>query len=117
VARSGGSGSCQLDVPSEAVAVDNGTIAFQGFRRGGDAEISVFTMAADGTDVKRLVTGEQPLISGDGKKIAFVRETGANRQYREVFVMDSDGTNVRQLTNDKSLDSRPTFSPDGKEVA
>ena len=106
-----------LAVVPAAIAGDNGTIAFQGFRRGSDTQVSVFTMAADGTNVKRLVTGEQPAISGDGKKIAFVRAAGANRQYREVFVMDSDGTDVRQLTNDKSVASQPTFSPDGREVA
>jgi Tol biopolymer transport system component len=105
-----------LAVVPAAVAVDNGTIAFQGFRRGTDVETSVFTMAADGGNVKRVGAGEDPAISGDGKKIAFVAAGGPNRQYREVFVMDSDGTNVRQLTDDKDFDSQPTFSPDGKEV-
>jgi TolB protein len=105
-----------LAVVPAAVAVDNGTIAFQGFRRGGDAGNSVFTMAADGGNVKRVGAGEQPAISSDGKKIAFVAAAGENRQYQEVFVMDSDGTNVRQLTDDKDFDSQPTFSPDGKEV-
>jgi Tol biopolymer transport system component len=108
--------AASLAVVPAAVAVDNGTIAFQGFRRGSDAERSVFTMAADGGNVKRVGAGEQPAISADGKKIAFVGAAGANRQYREVFVMDSDGTNVRQLTDDKSFDSQPSFSPDGKEV-
>ena len=106
-----------LAVVPVAIAADNGTIAFQGFRRGGDAEMSVFTIAGDGGNVKRLVAGEQPTISPDGKKIAFLRVVGPNRQYREVFVMDSDGTNVRQVTDDKSFDSQPTFSPDGTELA
>lgn len=100
-----------------ATGADNGTIAFQGFRRGADQSTAVFTMAADGRGVRRLGPGEQPSISRDGKRIVFVKEAGENGRYREVFVMDSVGTDVRRLTDDKSVDSQPTISPDGKEVA
>ena len=35
----------------------------------------------------------------------------------EVFVMDADGRNVRQLTNNDDYDSFPSWSPDGKQIA
>lgn len=100
-----------------AIAAGGDTIAFQGFRRAGGTEMSVFTMAADGGNVTRLGVGEEPSISRDGKKIVFVKAAGENRRDQEVFVMDSDGTNVHQLSDDKSFDRQPTISPDGKEVA
>jgi Tol biopolymer transport system component len=34
-----------------------------------------------------------------------------------LFVMDADGANVRQITRGPFQDSRPAFSPDGKTVA
>ena len=34
-----------------------------------------------------------------------------------LFVTDADGTNVRQITRGPFKDSRPVFSPDGKEIA
>ena len=35
----------------------------------------------------------------------------------EIFVMDADGTNVRQLTTNEDGDYTPDWSPDGKEIA
>ena len=34
-----------------------------------------------------------------------------------LFVVDVDGTNMRQITHGRFRDSRPAFSPDGKSVA
>ncbi len=47
------------------------------------------------------------------RKIAFDSNRGGNR---EVYVMDADGSNVRQLTKDDKPASRPYWSPDGKNV-
>ena len=35
----------------------------------------------------------------------------------EIFVMDADGTNVRQLTTNDDWDGDPAWSPDGKQIA
>ena len=35
----------------------------------------------------------------------------------EIFVMDADGTNVRQLTTNDVWDGDPVWSPDGKQIA
>ena len=33
---------------------------------------------------------------------------------REIYVMDTDGSNVRRLTHNEQRDARPRWSPDGK---
>ena len=63
----------------------------------------------------RLLTRDgrsvQPSISDNGKLIAFhsLRDAGIP----QVFVMDSDGGNVRQLTRSAQPALRPRISPDG----
>ena len=47
-------------------------------------------------------------------QIAFVSERDGNR---EIYVMDADGENPRNLTNHPSSDRDPSWSPDGKYIA
>jgi TolB protein len=60
-----------------------------------------------------------PAWSPDGSRIAFYSDrTGT----RELYVMNTDGTNVRQLSDDDRLQNRlyinaPAWSPDGTEIA
>jgi dipeptidyl aminopeptidase/acylaminoacyl peptidase len=35
----------------------------------------------------------------------------------DLFVSDTDGSKIRQLTNDPARDRRPTWSPDGHQIA
>ena len=57
------------------------------------------------------------------QKIVFVSDrttgTGVNNPTgdTEIFKMNPDGTGVRQLTFNGVTDSRPTLSPDGKNIA
>lgn len=59
-----------------------------------------------------------PAISPDGKKIVYVGYVGGgDRQHQEIFIMDYDGSNIVQLTdNPEEKDSHPAFSPDGKYI-
>ncbi len=57
----------------------------------------------------------EPSWSPDGKKIAFSSNRRGNWQ---IFVMNSDGTGLYQLTmRDTANDRYPTWSPDGKWIA
>ena len=75
----------------------------------------IYTMAADGTNMVRLSANSvhdfQPMFSPDGKSIAFARGSTAAR----IYVMDSDGSDVRALTSG-AYDSDPAWSPDGKKI-
>jgi dipeptidyl aminopeptidase/acylaminoacyl peptidase len=69
----------------------------------------------------------QPAFSRDGKLITFV---SGQDDHRNIYVMNADGTNVRQLTHDynenqKRIDEKyiamvfneePSFSPDGNRI-
>jgi Tol biopolymer transport system component len=47
-------------------------------------------------------------------KIAFESERTGNK---EIFVMDADGTDPVNLTNNPAIDVNPSWSPDGKKIA
>ena len=60
------------------------------------------------------LTGEMGYFDS---QVVFVSETGPkNARKKALAIMDSDGANLRALTNDKSLVLAPRFSPDGKQV-
>jgi TolB protein len=78
----------------------------------------IFVMDADGNNVKRLThEGEdyEPTWSPNGKKIAFRRKIDG--EPRQIFLMNADGSNQINLTNNPSKDGGPTWSPDGKKIA
>jgi Tol biopolymer transport system component len=89
-------------------------------RRMPDADFEVFTMKPDGSDVKRLTTTRgadaHATWSQTGKEIWFESSrTGfkdeaalydtSPQPYAQIFLMNRDGTNVRQLTDSKWEDS------------
>ena len=49
-----------------------------------------------------------------GGKIAFIATRSG---HKEVYVCDSDGANLRQLTSDNSISVGPALSPDGRRLA
>lgn len=99
-------------------APDGGTIIFDSdYSDLGDVSAYTYlvSMNADGTNLRKLLTlVESPRFSADGTQIAFnSRRTGR----WQVFITDSDGNGLRQLTDD-TFDARyPTWSPDGKWIA
>ncbi|MBU7016414.1 MAG: PD40 domain-containing protein, partial [Theionarchaea archaeon] len=58
--------------------------------------------------------GSYPEWSPDGKKIAFCSEKSGNW---EIYVIDADGSNQVNLTNNPAHDMDPTWSPDGQKIA
>jgi Tol biopolymer transport system component len=54
-----------------------------------------------------------PSPSPDGEWVAM----SSARGQEDLYVVRSDGTGLRQLTNDAANDRRPEWSPDGKRIA
>jgi len=55
-----------------------------------------------------------PTWSPDGERIAF---TGSDGGISDLYVVGTDGTGLRRLTNDRYADLMPSWSPDGRTVA
>ncbi|MEO8450288.1 MAG: peptidase S9, partial [Gemmatimonadota bacterium] len=55
-----------------------------------------------------------PSFSPDGSKIVFSGQAGGES---DLYTVNSDGTDLRRLTNDKYADLHPVWSPDGKTIA
>jgi Tol biopolymer transport system component len=86
---------------------------------------AVCVMNTDGTGKQRLTTGlttTDPAWSPDGRQIAFTRneDVGEFTTFTDddVFVMDANGDNVRQLTPevDGRSSSQPSWSPDRRTI-
>lgn len=104
---------------------DGSKILFASDRDGADNEI--YVMKADGSDAKRLTNqpgdDSHAKWSPDGKRIIFnsARATPDlkaewSKQIHEVFTMNADGSDVRQISNLKTVSTYPSFSPDGKKI-
>jgi WD40 repeat protein len=55
--------------------------------------------------------------AGASGRIAFVRATGNTTDVAHIFVMNPDGSGVRQLTDGQSWDFGQSWSPDGRTLA
>jgi TolB protein len=91
--------------------------------------LDLYSVAPDGSDMMRLTDAAaddiSPSFSPDGTHIVF--STTRDDQYSgpdsggpyssELYVMDADGSNERQLTRTLSTwDEAPTWSPDGRWI-
>ena len=80
----------------------------------------IYTARPDGSDTRKLTDLAEssfistPTVSPDGRKIAFVYR-GKDRS-AELFLMNPDGTNVRQVTNGPGIVSRPEWHPSGEKI-
>ena len=78
-------------------------------------------MNSDGSNQERVIKEESrlwelyPQVSPDGKKIAYFTHEPAT-SLRNVYVMDINGKNSKQLTHTKFTDEDPYWSPDGKWI-
>jgi dipeptidyl aminopeptidase/acylaminoacyl peptidase len=70
----------------------------------------------DMLDMDRI---SDPRVSPDGKSIVFVVRTtdlDANRGRKDLWVINTDGTGLKQLTTDPENDSDPYWASDGESV-
>jgi Tol biopolymer transport system component len=84
--------------------------------------IDLYTINPDGSGKRKLarVRNEAehcacPVWSPDGTKIAY--EAEGTRGRPDIYVMNADGSERRQLTNHRARDENPDWSPDGTEIA
>jgi Tol biopolymer transport system component/DNA-binding winged helix-turn-helix (wHTH) protein len=100
---------------------DGTKIAFDSER---DGNREIYIMNSDGSNQVRLTynptTDAGPVsFSPDGQRIAFSRNAsteGRSTYDFNIFVMNVDGGDVRQLTNDPEYDAEPVWSPDGARI-
>ena len=97
--------------------VDDSQILYQS-RRGGVNQIRL-KIVGQSTSSPLIRTAENnghPMWNSDGSKIAFGRRasTGEN----DIWIADSDGNNLLQLTNSPTIDEQhPDWSPDNNKIA
>ena len=109
-------------------------IVFTSTRNG---DIDIYSMNTDGSDVKQLTDtlgyDGGPFYSYDGKKIIYRRTTFENdesvKEYKEllsqglikpsqldIWIMDADGSNKKQITKNSAANFAPFLFPDGKSL-
>jgi Tol biopolymer transport system component/Zn-dependent M28 family amino/carboxypeptidase len=101
-----------------------------------EPEMDIFSADQDGKNIKRLTTelgyDAEGAFSPDGKMIVFSSNRNAYKgklsekdqkqfdldvsYFCDLYVMNSDGSNVRQITTSPGYDGGPFFSPDGKKI-
>lgn len=101
--------------PYLELGVWNGTIVFS--PADGDG---IWTMEPDGTNATRLIdaTVSSPRWSPDGTRLAYVRLVDPEMFFFELFVVEADGTEPRQLTSGSSGPMHSlVWSPDDSRIA
>ncbi|HUF23409.1 MAG TPA: hypothetical protein VMN81_04710 [Vicinamibacterales bacterium] len=112
----------------------DGRIVFTSVR---DGDMEIYSMNGDGSDVRRLTNrvgpDGGPFFNRDGSKIVFRGRTLTagpeldryslllkdglwQPTSLEIFVMNRDGSGMRQVTNASAASFAPYFHPDGKRI-
>lgn len=116
-----------------SISPDNKKIVFTSTRSG---DVDLFLLDLDKKELQQLTNNEGfegfARFSPDGSKIVFSASRVIGQEvstYRknllygnvdllqaEIYIMDADGTNMRQLTANGALNAQPIFSPNGESV-
>ena len=94
----------------------NGEIVFA--REDGEGRTHIFVAQPDGSGVRRITEGEttdsSPVVSPDGRTVAFVRVFEEFRQ--RIAAVGIDGGEVTPLSEDYMHAEDPAWSPDGRTL-
>jgi TolB protein len=85
-----------------------GKLVFQ-TSSGGD----IMAINPDGSGLQRLTSGIDPVLSPDGRTVAFTRWTGEDGT---VWLINLDGSNERPLLGETKQAKHPAWSPDGQRL-
>ena len=102
-----------------------GQVAFASDRSGVP---QIYMSNVDGTDLVQITSTDhgacQPSWSPDGSQLVFIspclrRVDSPRESYTDtsLFLINADGTGLKQLTNVPGADFEPDWSPDGKQIA
>lgn len=78
-----------------------------------DAEIYLLDLE-EGSARSLNVRGTAPAFSPDGSRIAFVSDLNGAQ---DLYIMNADGSDIVQVTDDPGYDLWPAWSPDGGQLA
>ena len=73
----------------------------------------LFSFKRGSNEITMLSNGFDASLSQDGKRMVFVRETNGNF---DLWLQNTDGSGLKQLTTNTYADVEPSLSPDGKRV-
>jgi hypothetical protein len=108
-----------------AVSLDGSMIAFAQVSYAENRDLGIHIVNSDGSNARVLTPGGAPGAAGfdeeasfspDGRSIAFVRVVDPDTDQAGVFVIGTDGTGLRRLTDDARGAGHPRWSPDGKRI-
>jgi Tol biopolymer transport system component len=75
---------------------------------------AIWIMDPDGSNMTRIAEhAMSPSWSPDSRRLAFASNKDGKFQ---IYTMNSDGTSVRRLTNNKAEESAPAWAPDGAAI-
>ena len=119
---------------AETTIAKDGRLVFTSMR---DGDLDIYTMDANGKHVRRLTTelgyDGGPFWSYDGKQIVYrayhpqtekekadylslLKQNLIRPTTLEIWVMNADGSNKRQVTHNGKANFAPYFFPDGKRI-
>ncbi len=81
------------------------------FQRSSGGDIMLIN--ADGSGLRRLTNGIDPVLSPDGKSVAFTRWQG---EQGALWTMNVDGSNEHQVIDGVKQAKGPEWSPDGAKI-
>ncbi len=100
------------DLVQTEVSTTTHTLVFQTSIGG-----AIYAVNPDGTNLRYLTHGIDPILSPDGQQVAFTRwETSQDTALGQVWVINIDGTGERVIHDDIRNPRSPTWSADGQAL-